>query len=511
MEAMNNAEMYAENYRNTAMPNVNGYLNERNDFSNNFSYPPPNEDCYTKKSRYKKKKLHKNNLNVPAHSSYYQHSCTPHVIPKQNGDYSLVENNNELQPCYAEYCDDTNPPFEQFENENGKFTEDTTIPSNGARKTQLSRSDPNFCFSMSAPALLFTFEDKTNSVPGIKERALTYFKINKPSIKNQKQQHQNTKVTGHVLPSGIDQRQDMNSYPQNKIDFRKDREDHEIPDVDCEPQMNHPQIAKMQLKEKSRDNNSSKTEDIRNRTPYRKEDDEIDPYSSYSESDLRLKNYPKHDYRNDFLTKRNMPLQYHNQELKKGPTHYNNRNNAPYSPKFVKHEALPGYELPYHPYYKSTNDRSSRKSESCFSAESFLQKELSAYKQFLIQRHKAMKNKPARSTALKHSYIPLRSKIAEHQEKIKKDEIKHLNDQKSEWQYSSRKPNFSHPIRKPKISEDELWKIYETFFRNYTKTRRRAGEVIPRKTSTEWMCNMGIVGDLLTEKDANDSFKRAAG
>ncbi|GIX91098.1 hypothetical protein CEXT_349121 [Caerostris extrusa] len=162
----------------------------------------------------------------------------------------------------------------------------------------------------------------------------------------------------------------------------------------------------MQLKEKCRDNNSIKTEDVRNRTPYRKEDDEIDLYSSYSESDLRLQKYPKQNYRNDFLAKRNMPLQYHNQESKKGPTHYNNHNNAPYSPKFVKHEALPGYELPYHPYYKSTNDRSSR---------------------------------------------------------------------------------------------------------NYTKTKRRAGEVIPRKTSTEWMCNMGIVGDLLTEKDANDSFKKAAG
>ncbi|GFW12543.1 uncharacterized protein TNCV_817951 [Trichonephila clavipes] len=45
----------------------------------------------------------------------------------------------------------------------------------------------------------------------------------------------------------------------------------------------------------------------------------------------------------------------------------------------------------------------------------------------------------------------------------------------------------------------------------YASTKKFAGEVIPRKISTEWMANMRIVSDVLSKKEADDAFKLAAG
>ncbi|XP_035209301.1 uncharacterized protein LOC118183803 [Stegodyphus dumicola] len=45
----------------------------------------------------------------------------------------------------------------------------------------------------------------------------------------------------------------------------------------------------------------------------------------------------------------------------------------------------------------------------------------------------------------------------------------------------------------------------------YAKTKRHAGEVIPRKISLAWMTKVGVVNNLVSEMDADEGFRQAAG
>ncbi|CAL1268812.1 unnamed protein product, partial [Larinioides sclopetarius] len=168
-------------------------------------------------------------------------------------------------------------------------------------------------------------------------------------------------------------------------------------------------------------------------------------------------------------------------------------------------------------YEKAPNENCWKESDSRFITDGFLRKELSDFKDFLIYRRNQQNQRVNRGPKIRTTCIPESVKLQEMKElhnRMPKNEIKNgkecVNENRSKM-YSHLKTKYVHERRRPKVSDDVLWKQFEQNFRGYATTKRYSGEVIPCKISTEWMSNMGVVGDLLTEKSADTEFKKAAG
>ncbi|GFT71829.1 uncharacterized protein NPIL_510941 [Nephila pilipes] len=172
---------------------------------------------------------------------------------------------------------------------------------------------------------------------------------------------------------------------------------------------------------------------------------------------------------------------------------------------------------PIESFHLQTKKSHSKNSVSSYSTDSFLKNELSRYKEFLIKQCKMQKSKVVSKKARLSPYIPntVRMEVKngycnrkDYSTYTKKKEtipLNYVNYPHTGISY------FSSHLRRQRVSDEELWHRFGILFRSYASTKKFSGEVIPRKISTEWMVNMGVVSDLMTKKDAEDAFRKAAG
>ncbi|GFS46860.1 uncharacterized protein TNIN_251391 [Trichonephila inaurata madagascariensis] len=225
-----------------------------------------------------------------------------------------------------------------------------------------------------------------------------------------------------------------------------------------------------------------------------------DLFSSYSESELRVR-YPKvSKYKKDSLENRTDPYRCSRHGLYKCTSLRCKDCNTKQKSKTLYRIKNEIYPVEFH--QKPLNKSASKKSERNYSTDSFMKNELLNYKKFLIQQQKLQKSKSDSKKIQERPYIPKTYKM-----EVRSSYCNQGGDNTKEFPHANRLSRF----RKKKITDEELLKRFAIIFRRYASTKKFAGEVIPRKISTEWMVNMGIVSDVMSKKEADDAFKLAAG
>ncbi|GFQ75415.1 uncharacterized protein TNCT_189941 [Trichonephila clavata] len=399
---------------------------------------------------------------------------------EQESSYIKSPHNLLVQTVNAEADNDCKP----FENVNL-----LTIRKNTCT---ISNFDKNCAPSLSAPAILEFSGERKNSLE--KDRRKTC--INDFGYVFTNSKNYVTKVGTHFEPSSNSRTHDMNIENNKNLKIRGDG------------------IRKLKRSVKYLQNRKFKSNArkalLRNSPVNSPDERELvyesettvgtDLFSSYSESELKVR-YPKvSKYKNDFLENKTDPYRCSRHGLYKCTSLRCRDCITKQKSKTLCHIKNEIYPVEFH--QKPLNNSVSRKSESNYSTDSFMKNELLNYKKFLIQQQKLQKSKIESKKIPPRPYIPKTCKM-----EVRSYYCNQGSENTKQFSPLNRLSRF----RKKKITDEELLKRFATIFRRYASTKKFAGEVIPRKISTEWMVNMGIVSDVLSKKEADDAFKLAAG
>ncbi|GBM38739.1 hypothetical protein AVEN_252926-1 [Araneus ventricosus] len=487
--------MHAGDYRNTSKPKPEQqFSGKETEFHSNTSRYYLNEDILLKNHDFETK-----NEN-PSNTLF------------QPGKTYLLQ--NQKKECPVKSNDTSgNEDIQHFENGNAMslYTARRDNLSNDKRTIQIepvgrtnSTARPNGISlgSLSAPSILSSASKQHLSGEGSdgNERPKRDFKNERYLI-----EHQATvfnKVPEKFQPSRKERNQEMKSGQRSKnVNVKKRQDPRKRLKIPIK-RLYLTENGKMPSHEKSSLDSVNEMKYI----PDRRNSDETDRCSSYSESDLRYIAEQENQ-----INERNMPYPKFQQSLKQSFPKNSVNDNLKYISNVLR---CSNYEVPHE---ESLNENYSKNSDSRFTTDNFLQKELSDFKDFLIYRRNLQNQRVNRGPKIRTIYIPESVQVQEmkelHNRMLKNDrknEKEYVNEHRSKLRSHLKTKHF-HKMRRPKVSDDVLWKQFEQNFRRYATTKRYSGEVIPCKISTEWMSNMGVVGDLLTEKDADTEFKKAAG
>ncbi|KAF8763463.1 hypothetical protein HNY73_021648 [Argiope bruennichi] len=484
--------MYAGDYRNTSESKPDQHFNHRDIEFNNNSYEL-SEDHLMKTNPFENK--NENSQNTFQFNKAY-------ALQSQNKEF-LLKNNNKLENVGAQHFDGGSPVSLPAERRENLFKDKRIIQTKQIGNNNFPVRPHRKCLgSQSAPSLLpsASTQHLSNERSDNNQQTKSNFKNGKCLVEQPKTI--SNKVPAKVQPSNNDRKKEMKSNQRNKnINIRKR--------LDSRKRLKIP-VKRIQLmgngEMPSHENGSLASVDEIKYVPDTRNSDETDRCSSYSEADLRYV-----AEKGNLTNERNMPHTNFQQSLKQSiPT-----NPLFDSMKYISNiVCMSNYERPYE---ESANENCSKKTDSRFTTDSFLRKELSDYKEFLLYRRNLRKQNLNREPKFRTANVSERFKFQERKEfhnQMPKNDYKnrkeYLNENRQKI-YPHSKAKHVHKTRRPKVSEEQLWKRFEYNFKRYATTKRYSGEVIPRKISTEWMSNMGVVGDLLTEKDADVEFKKAAG